>query len=69
VPLRVTAAEHALVGERPDAELFRRAADIAAQAVEPPADIHASAGYRRHLTGVLVRRALATAEGRIKGQA
>ncbi len=46
-PLRVTAAEHALVGERPDAELFRRAADIAAQAVEPPADIHASAGYRR----------------------
>jgi aerobic carbon-monoxide dehydrogenase medium subunit len=67
-PLRMIAAEEALVGERAGAELFRRAADIAAQAVEPPADIHASAGYRRHLTGVLVRRALATAESRIKGQ-
>jgi CO/xanthine dehydrogenase FAD-binding subunit len=68
-PLRVTAAEEALVGERLGAEVFRRAGEIAAQAVEPPADIHASSGYRRHLTGVLVRRALATAESRIKGQA
>ena len=67
-PLRVTAAEEALVGERLGAEVFRRAGEIAAQAVEPPADIHASSGYRRHLTGVLVRRALATAESRIKGQ-
>jgi CO/xanthine dehydrogenase FAD-binding subunit len=67
-PLRVTAAEEALVGERSGPELFRRAGDIAAQAVEPPDDIHASSSYRRHLTGVLVRRALATAESRIKGQ-
>jgi CO/xanthine dehydrogenase FAD-binding subunit len=68
VPLRVEAAEQALVGERPDAELFRGAGDIAAKAVEPPADIHASSSYRRHLTSVLIRRALATAESRIKGQ-
>jgi CO/xanthine dehydrogenase FAD-binding subunit len=68
-PLRVSAAEEALVGKRLGAEVFRRAGEIAAQAVEPPADIHASSGYRRHLTGVLVRRALATAESRIKGQA
>src|SRR5215472_5085663 len=67
-PLRVAAAEEALVGERLGGEVFRRAGEIAAQAVEPPADIHASSGYRRHLTGVLVRRALATAESRIKGQ-
>jgi CO/xanthine dehydrogenase FAD-binding subunit len=66
-PLRVAAAEEALVGERLGGEVFRRAGEIAAQAVEPPADIHASSGYRRHLTGVLVRRALATAESRIKG--
>src|SRR5215467_4386975 len=68
-PLRVAAAEEALVGAPLGAEVFRRAGEIAAQAVEPPADIHASSGYRRHLTGVLVRRALATAESRIKGQA
>jgi aerobic carbon-monoxide dehydrogenase medium subunit len=68
-PLRMIAAEQVLVGERPGAELFRRAADIAAQAVDPPADIHASSSYRRHLTGVLVRRALATAESRMRGQA
>ena len=67
-PMRVTATEEALVGERPDIELFRRVGDIAAHAVEPPADIHASSSYRRHLTGVLVRRALATAEIRMKGQ-
>jgi CO/xanthine dehydrogenase FAD-binding subunit len=68
VPLRINAAEQALLGERPGAELFRRAGDVAAQAVEPPADIHASSSYRRHLTGVLVRRALATAAGRTQGR-
>lgn len=68
-PLRVAAAEEALSGKRPDTELFRRAADAAAQAVEPPADIHASSGYRRQLTGVLVRRALAVAASRVKGTA
>lgn len=68
-PLRVAAAEEPLSGKRPDAELFRRAADAAAQAVEPPADIHASSGYRRQLTGVLVRRALAVAASRVKGTA
>jgi CO/xanthine dehydrogenase FAD-binding subunit len=68
-PLRMIAAEQALLGEWPDADLFRRAGDIAAQAVDPPADIHASSSYRRHLTGVLVRRALTTAASRIKGQA
>jgi CO/xanthine dehydrogenase FAD-binding subunit len=67
--LRAVAAEAALSGERPDGELFRRAADAAAQPLDPPADIHASSAYRRHLTSVLVRRALATAAGRIQGQA
>jgi len=68
-PLRMIAAEQALLGERLEAELFRAAADVAAQAVDPPADIHASSRYRRQLTGVLVRRALATAASRIKGRA
>jgi CO/xanthine dehydrogenase FAD-binding subunit len=68
-PLRVEAAEEILLGERPDAELFRRASDNAAQALDPPADIHASSDYRRQLAGVLVRRALATAASRVKGHA
>jgi carbon-monoxide dehydrogenase medium subunit len=33
-------------------------------AIDPEADIHASADYRRHLAHVLVRRALAEAQGR-----
>lgn len=64
-PLRVEAAEAALLGERPGAEPFRRAADIAAQAVDPPSDIHASSSYRRHVAGVLVRRGLSVAESRV----
>jgi CO/xanthine dehydrogenase FAD-binding subunit len=65
-PIRAVVAEQALLGERQGAELFRAAGDVAAQAVDPPADIHASSSYRRHLTGVLARRALTTAANRIK---
>lgn len=68
-PLRVAESEEMLSGKRPEAEVFRRACDAAAQAVEPPTDIHASSGYRRQLTGVLVRRALEVAASRIKGAA
>jgi carbon-monoxide dehydrogenase medium subunit len=65
-PVRVTAAEDLLVGKKPDAELYRRAGDAAAQAIDPLNDIHASAAYRRHISSVLVRRALAIAETRLK---
>ena len=68
-PLRAAAAEEALMGMKPGPELYRRAGDAAGKAVDPPADIHASSAYRRHLTGVLVRRALATAASRVKGRA
>lgn len=37
---------------------LREAAHVAARAVDPPADLHASAAHRRRLTGVLVERAL-----------
>ena len=40
---------------------FGRAADAARAHVEPEADIHATADYRRHLAGVLTARALAGA--------
>jgi xanthine dehydrogenase iron-sulfur cluster and FAD-binding subunit A len=64
-PERVAAAEEALLGEKPGAELYRRAGDAVIQAVEPLTDIHASSAYRRHIAGVLVRRALSVAERRV----
>ena len=58
-------AEHAaktLVGQRPEPELVRAAADAAAASdIDPSSDIHASARFRRQLAKVLTRRALTTA--------
>jgi carbon-monoxide dehydrogenase medium subunit len=53
-PLRATAAENALREGRSIAE----AAALAAEGTEPPADLNASAEYKRHLATVLCRRAL-----------
>jgi carbon-monoxide dehydrogenase medium subunit len=57
-PVRATAAEALLTGQPAGDAAFRAAADAAAAAVSPPADIHGSSGYRRDLVSVLVRRAL-----------
>jgi carbon-monoxide dehydrogenase medium subunit len=57
-PLRATAAEQALRGGPLDAGAIARAADEAAEGTEPPADLNASAEYKRHLARVLCRRAL-----------
>ena len=54
IPLRATAVEEALAGGASAAE----AASHAADGLEPPADLNASAEYRAHLARVLVRRAL-----------
>lgn len=67
--VRARGAEAALRGERPDEETWRAAAEAAVAALEdPPSDIHASADFRRHLAGVLVRRALAVAAARAEGR-
>lgn len=44
------------------------AAAAAAAEIDPPADIHASSDFRRHLTGVLVARVLRSARARARGQ-
>ncbi len=53
-PLRATASEQALREGRSIAE----ASALAAEGTDPPADLNASAEYKRHLATVLTRRAL-----------
>jgi aerobic carbon-monoxide dehydrogenase medium subunit len=62
-PLRATAAEAALRGGGLDADAIARAAEQAAEGTEPPADLNATADYKRHLARVLTRRALEAASG------
>jgi aerobic carbon-monoxide dehydrogenase medium subunit len=66
VPRRVEEAEAVLVGGAPTADGFAEAAEIAANQLEPPDDIHASRAYRKHIAGVLTRRALADAVDRAR---
>jgi carbon-monoxide dehydrogenase medium subunit len=63
-PVRARAAEERLVGARPSDALWQEAANAVRAAVEPDGDIHASADYRRHVSGVLTLRALREALGR-----
>jgi aerobic carbon-monoxide dehydrogenase medium subunit len=58
VPLRATAAEQALRGQPLNADTIAAAAEQAAEGTSPPADLNASADYKRHLARVLCRRAL-----------
>jgi aerobic carbon-monoxide dehydrogenase medium subunit len=57
-PLRATAAEQALRGRGLDAASIAEAAEQTAEGTDPPADLNASAEYKRHLARVLCRRAL-----------
>jgi carbon-monoxide dehydrogenase medium subunit len=61
VPVRAVEAEDLLVGEGPSAELFDEAAHRATEDIDPPADLHGSADYRRKVAAVLVRRGLRAA--------
>jgi carbon-monoxide dehydrogenase medium subunit len=63
VPLRASAVEEALRGQSATAESIARAAEQAAEGTSPPADLNASAEYKRHLARVMTRRALSTAAG------
>jgi CO/xanthine dehydrogenase FAD-binding subunit len=67
-PARATAAEAVLVGATPGDEAFAAAAAAAQGEVSPTADLHGTAAYREHLTGVLVRQGLAEAFARAEGQ-
>ncbi len=63
-PLRFTGVEQALAGRILDDDLIARARTLASESVEPFADIHASADYRKSLIGTLTARALRDAGAR-----
>jgi carbon-monoxide dehydrogenase medium subunit len=67
-PVRARGAEEILVGEALGPPLLERAARRASEDLdEPLSDVHASAEFRRHLAGVLTRRALTEAMARAGG--
>ncbi len=67
-PVVADQAAALLVGEQPNAEAIRAAADTAAsQDIDPVGDIHAGPAYRRHLAGVLGERVLTRACERAAG--
>jgi len=57
-PLRIVAAETALIGTEGGPDTRREASNIAAETVDPLEDIHASAAYRCDLVRAMVGRAL-----------
>ena len=61
---RLPKAEAALNGKTVDEALAVKVGEAAAAEVEPQEDIHASAAYRRALTGTLTERALKAAAAR-----
>jgi carbon-monoxide dehydrogenase medium subunit len=62
-PLFVPAVTEALVGQAPTAALIEQAAKLAQEAARPISDMRAPAEYRKHLCGVLSRRALSAVLG------
>jgi len=62
-PVRADAVEQALRGGPLDDGAIAAAAEHAAEGTDPPADLNASADYKRHLARVLTRRALQRAAG------
>ena len=65
--IRAADAEGVLRGAQPTPAIFAEAAEAVVAGLEPNGDVHASADYRRHVAGVLVRRALQTALQRATG--
>jgi CO/xanthine dehydrogenase FAD-binding subunit len=63
-PVHARGAEDALRGSEPTADALARAAQSARDALDPPSDAFVSGAYRRHVAGVLCRRALTRAVAR-----
>jgi carbon-monoxide dehydrogenase medium subunit len=57
-PRRIAQAEAILAEQKPGAEIFRAAAEAAADAIDPLEDVHADAEFRLDLVRAVTRRAL-----------
>lgn len=64
VPLRLEPVERVLEGKVLDTVALDGAVEILREVIAPNSDLNASADYRRHLAGVLARRALQDAWAR-----
>ncbi|TWP36781.1 FAD binding domain-containing protein [Leekyejoonella antrihumi] len=62
-PVRAASVERALVGKPATDDGVREAATLAAEGTSPPSDLNGDAAYRKHLAGVLTRRAVLAAAG------
>jgi CO/xanthine dehydrogenase FAD-binding subunit len=63
IPLRARETEALLEGNVLDKELIEQAVEMASREVKPIDDVRASSWYRKHLTGVYIRRAFQTLLG------
>jgi carbon-monoxide dehydrogenase medium subunit len=66
VPVRASKAESVLLGQSLDDATLGAAADAATASLSPASDLHGSAAYRRHVAGVLIRRAVRSAACRAR---
>ncbi len=64
-PVRLKAAEAALLGKTLGKATIVAAARAASAEVDPESDVHASADYRRRLAGVMTKRAVEAAAAKI----
>jgi carbon-monoxide dehydrogenase medium subunit len=67
-PVRPQRAEELLSGQRLDGQVLDQVAKVVTAALEPDADMHASAEYRQEVGGVVARRALEAALGQARGR-
>ena len=68
MPFRARAAEEVLTGQVPSETMIADAARHVTDAANPFSDTRGSVEYKRHLAGVLFRRAMAAALARARGE-
>lgn len=67
VPIRAKNAEQALAGNAPSEDVLEAAGKAAAAECDPSSDLRGSVDYKRDLTRVLIKRAVAKAVRRARG--